>query len=418
MSRLYMTKIKRLSRRYQAYKKVKTKRFTVLRGHPFVVPVITFLALFFTTTIGLILLNGQTVAPSDSRTILLSVDGVERTVPTRAATVKDLIAKLEIPVGKNDIVTPAPSTQILVDNFKVSIKKARPVTIEDSGRRITILSAEQQPRLVVAQAGIKLQTEDVVESTQPIDATREAVIGQKVVVSRAKTASINLYGSAFTVYTRAKTVGELLEQRKIKVIQGDTVQPARNTAITSGIQIFIVRVGKKVVTTEEIIPAPEEIVVDPEQPMGTTVVREAGADGKKLVTYELELKNDQEISRKVLQEVIAAKPSRRVISKGTKVTLTGGKAEWLAAAGISPADYYAVDYIMNRESHWNPAAVNAGGCIGLGQRCPSGGGNALINACPNWANDPACQLRHFSAYASRYGGWQGAYNAWQVQGWW
>ena len=413
-----MTKIKRLSRRYQVIRKAKVTRFHVLRGHPFVVPVITFLALFFTSTVGLILLNSQTVAPSDSRSIILSVDGVERTVPTRATTVKDLIEKLDIQVGKNDIVTPVPSTRILVDNFKVSIKKARPVTIEDNGRRITILSAEQQPRVVVAQAGIKLQTEDMVESTQPIDATREAVIGQKVVVSRAKEANINLYGNTFTVYTRAKTVGDLLDQRKIKVIQGDTIQPTRDTPVTAGIQVFIVRVGKKVVTTEEIIPAPEEVITDPEQPMGTTVVREAGADGKKLVTYEIELKNDQEIGRKVLQEVIAAKPARRVISKGTKVTLTGGKAEWLVGAGISPGDYYAVDYIMNRESHWNPGAVNAGGCIGLGQRCPSGGGNALINACPNWQNDPVCQLRHFSAYASRYGGWQGAYNAWQVQGWW
>jgi uncharacterized protein YabE (DUF348 family) len=413
-----MTKFKRLSRRYQVIRKVKTNRLKVLRGHPFVVPIITFLGLFFVTTVGLVLLNGQTVAPSDSRTVILSIDGVERTVPSRATTVKDLIAKLAIPVAKNDIVTPAPSTQILVDNFKVSIKKARPVTIVDNGHRVTILSAEQQPRLVVAQAGIALQAEDVVESAQPVDATREAVIGQKVVVDRAKAASINLYGNSFSVYTRAKTVGDLLDQRKIQVIPGDTVQPTRNTKITAGMQVFLVRVGKKVVTTEEVIPAPEEIVTDPSIAMGTTVVREAGADGKKLVTYELELKNDQEVSRKVLQEVIAAKPIKRVIAKGVKVTLTGGKAEWLAAAGINPSDYYAVDYIMNRESHWNPAAVNAGGCIGLGQRCPSGGGNALISACPNWQNDPACQLRHFSAYASRYGGWQGAYNAWQVQGWW
>ena len=44
-----------------------------LRHHPFVVPVVTFLALFFMTSIGLVLFNGQTVNFQSIKKILLNL---------------------------------------------------------------------------------------------------------------------------------------------------------------------------------------------------------------------------------------------------------------------------------------------------------------------------------------------------------
>jgi hypothetical protein len=78
----------------------------------------------------------------------------------------------------------------------------------------------------------------------------------------------------------------------------------------------------------------------------------------------------------------------------------------MAAAGISPDDYAYVDYVFSRESHWNAAAMNAGGCGGLGQACPAG---KLAAVCPGWQSDPVCQTRFFTGYAvGRYGSWAGA----------
>jgi hypothetical protein len=100
--------------------------------------------------------------------------------------------------------------------------------------------------------------------------------------------------------------------------------------------------------------------------------------------------------------------------------VSGAPAEWMAQAGIPPENYDEVDYIMDRESSWNPAARNGGGCIGLGQNCPDANGEYwLDDACPDWANEPVCQLVRFQDYAyGRYGGWDGAAAHSRAKGWW
>lgn len=87
----------------------------------------------------------------------------------------------------------------------------------------------------------------------------------------------------------------------------------------------------------------------------------------------------------------------------------------LAEMGLSD-QWDNVNYIFSHESGWNPSAVNHIGCIGLGQSCP--GGSGLLNDCPDWQTDVACQTRHFTKYASRYGGWTGAYQFWINNKWW
>lgn len=92
--------------------------------------------------------------------------------------------------------------------------------------------------------------------------------------------------------------------------------------------------------------------------------------------------------------------------------------ELMAAAGIAESDWPYVEFIIQHESTWRPTARNPQGCIGLGQNCPQNGHYWLVDTCPNWENDPVCQLKRFSVYAGRYGGWYGSYVRWQQQGWW
>lgn len=87
--------------------------------------------------------------------------------------------------------------------------------------------------------------------------------------------------------------------------------------------------------------------------------------------------------------------------------------ELMAAAGINPADYGAVDYIISHESSWNANAVNpASGSCGLIQELPCGKSGCTLG-------DGVCQLRWASQYATeRYGSWWGAQAFWQAHSWW
>jgi uncharacterized protein YabE (DUF348 family) len=393
--------------------------FEGLKNHPFVVPVTTFLVLFFVTIVVFIGFSGGTVGAGDSRVVQITIDGKKQVLPTRASTVGDLLDRLNIKTRSEDIIEPAKDTQILDDNFTVKVDHAKPVIIIDGGRRQIAYSAGDTPQAIAQKAGITVYPEDKVTKQDAVDnpteVLKEGIAAEKVVISRAKPVNINLYGTPIAFRTQAQTVGDLLKEKNIKPIPGDSVQPAPETLLTDNILVFVLRQGKQVQNQEEIIPMPVETISDPSLGMGQTVVRQPGAPGKKVVTYEIELTNSKETGRKVLQEVIVSQPVKQVVARGSRVLLTGSKADWLAGSGIGGGDYGSADYIISHESGWRPGAVSGNRCIGLGQSC----GSSLAGACPNWSNDPVCQLNFFDRYAkSRYGSWSRAYQFWTVNHWW
>lgn len=91
----------------------------------------------------------------------------------------------------------------------------------------------------------------------------------------------------------------------------------------------------------------------------------------------------------------------------------GAPADWMAAAGIAQSDWQYVDYIVSRESGWNPNATNSSsGACGLVQALP-------CSKVPGNGYDPVDNLRWATGYATgRYGSWAGAYNFWVNNHWW
>lgn len=399
------------------------KRIHRLKNHPFVVPVATFLGLFIVTMVAFIFLGGKTVGPSDSHIVHLYVDGHEQILPSRANTVGDLLSRSKIQLAEHDVVEPSKDAQITDDNFSVNVYRAHAVTIVDkdeTGKKTstTTYTAQQAPEAIAKQAGVTVYPEDKVAVAPSDDITQEGIISQKLVIDRATPVNVNLYGAPIAARSHATTVAQVLAEKNIKPQPSDTVTPSLNSPITPNMQIFVVVVGKQVVTQQEDIPAPIQTVTDPSLASGRTAVQVAGSPGKKLTTYELQLENGKEVGRRVIQEVISVQPVTQVVAKGTKIVNTnvsGDKSSILGAAGVPSSQYSAADFVISRESGWNLAARNSGGCLGLGQACPGG---KLVAACPDWDSNAACQVRFFTGYANRYGGWQGAQEFWLLHGWW
>lgn len=394
-----------------------------LKQHPFVIPVVTFVALTFLSMVVFVVSNGQTIGASDTKLVKLNVDGEQQVIPTRAETVGDMLDKLDITVQEKDIVQPAVDTEIVDNSVTVNVYKARPITIVDGDKETTVIAAAPTPRDAVAQSGVTVYPEDKVEThtgaVETEDVLKGELVAEKIVIDRATPAIINLYGTSIPVRTHVATVGDALKEKNIQTLPDDVITPAPETPLTDKTQIFIVRVGKQIDSREEVIAMPVETVNDPTLPVGTTQVKTAGTPGKKVVTYEIDLQNGAEVSRKPIQEVVAVEPVKQVVLKGTKpptIIVAGDHAALMTQAGIPADQQGAAEFIISRESGWRLTARNSGGCLGLGQACP---GSKLIAACPDYANDPVCQIRFFNGYAvGRYGSWNGAYNFWQVNHWW
>ncbi len=95
----------------------------------------------------------------------------------------------------------------------------------------------------------------------------------------------------------------------------------------------------------------------------------------------------------------------------TAQAATGSHTEWMRAAGISPVDYQYVEFVIGKESGWNPSAVNkSSGACSLAQSLPC----SKIGA--DWQN-PVTALRWANSYVARYGGWAGAYQWWLSHSW-
>jgi len=394
-----------------------------LKNHPFVLPVLTFIFLSFLSMGIYIASNGKTLGASDTKVVNLYIDGKQQVVPTRASTVGDMLQKLNITVGPKDIVEPAQDTEIIDNNFKVNYYKAKPVIVVDGEKQVATVSAAPTPRKVAEDAGVVVYPEDDIQKQGGVieteDVVRGGMVAETIVINRATPANINLYGSSIPIRTRVKTVADALKEKNIQTLPDDVITPAPDTPLAANTQIFITRVGKTISSQEEEIAMPTETVQDPTLPAGQTVIKQQGNPGRKVVTYEVELQNDKEVSRKAIQEIIAIVPVKQIVAKGTKpptIIVAGDHAALMLKAGIPESQHGSAEYIINRESRWRLDARNSGGCLGLGQACP---GSKLVNACPDYANDPVCQLRFFNGYAvGRYGSWNGAYNFWLINHWW
>jgi len=385
--------------------------------HPaFFVPAITFGVLMVIGVVALLIINKGSPTPklsaSNSRVVIMNVDGSEHIIPTRADTVGDLLKRMNITLHEGDVVEPAKNTEIVSDNFRVNVYRALPVTVVDNGKEVRALSAAATPRSIAKQSGINAYPEDRLKLDPVDDFVTQGVIGQKLVVERATPINVNLYGAPLVIRTHAKTVGDFLKEKKIALGDGETVQPSVDTPISSNEPIFVNRKGITVQVANEDITPDTQFVDDDTLSFGVKATRQQGVPGKRIVTYQI---NSQTGERVKLQDIIIQQPIASIIARGTYSNVPSDKQSVMAAAGISKSDYMYVDFIISHESKWNAAVTNAGGCAGLGQACPA---SKLAAACPNWQRDPVCQLKFFSGYAGRYGGWAGAYTAWQSKGWW
>lgn len=413
-------RIKRLFSRNNRPKKAKTVKakqqlsWHDWHRHPFAIPAVTFMVLFFVACAAFITSSGETIGANDSRVVHLYVDGQSRTIPTRAKTVGEVLQRAGIELNEGDLAEPAIDSPIIDQDFNINIYRARPVTIVDRGTKIITKVTETEPAQMAKKAGVSLYPEDKVQIAKPDEALKQGVIGAAIVIDRATPVYINLYGTSIPVRTHAKTVGELLDEKNVKPLQGDSLQPSRETPLVENAQVFLISMGKKIASVEEVIPAPEERISDPNVPAGTTKVTEAGSPGKKIVTYEIVLQNDKEVSRRQIQEVVALQPVKKVISQGTKIVISNPSANVALgqqiAAQMGYADqFHCIYQIFERESRWNHLAGNPSGAYGIPQALP---GSKMG---PGWQSDPAVQIRWGIGYMkNRYGSPCGAWQHWQL----
>lgn len=267
--------------------------------------------------------HAQAAPASGERLITIHDRGREKGIITHANTLRAAFKEARVTLDKNDIVEPGLDEALVTNSYQVNIYRARPIVIVDGAARRLVMSAYQTPSQIAEHAGVILQDEDTATLRMASNLLRDGA-SEEMIIDRAVPVQLILYGKESTVYTQATTIEQFLKEKRITIGAKDTVSKAATAGITANMKLEIWRNGKQTVTKEETVAFETEEIQDANREVGYRQVKAAGVKGKKMVTYEIVMKNGREVSKKTIQTVIIKQPSKQVEVVGAKFKYTGG----------------------------------------------------------------------------------------------
>ena len=267
--------------------------------------------------------------------------GAEKTIVTKARTIREALKLAKFSIDeRQDVVEPSLDSEMVAEKYNINIFRARPITIVDGNKRLKVTTAEQTPALIAKAAGIEVFEED---KTALSNSDNMAVDGANMVmkIDRASMVNFVLYGKESVIRTHAKTVGELLKEKNINPKKDDTLSVDRSAKIIPGMKIELWRNGKQTITAEEDVKFEVEKVQDANRDSGYREIKQVGENGKKNVTYEVEMKNGTEVSRKEIASVVTKEPKKQIEIVGTKSStlFSGSFSEALARLRSCEGNY-------------------------------------------------------------------------------
>lgn len=262
--------------------------------------------------------NRTEVHAENGRIITIYHDGQQQVIATDAATIGEALDRAGVSLEQHDAVEPAKGTKLVAQTYDVNVYRARPVTVMDGSQRYRIMSPHTSAKKVAEAAGLQVYDEDILTITRINDFVAEGGAGLMLTIDRSVPIHMMLYGKMVDIRTQAATVGELLKKKGVNLATQDGVSPAESTPISDGMVVDVYRNGEQTVSEEKEVDFRTKQIQDADQPVGYKKVQTPGAKGKKIVTFQVELKNGKEVSRKEIQSVTVVEPKEQVEVVGTK----------------------------------------------------------------------------------------------------
>ncbi len=263
----------------------------------------------------------SSVVSADEHIITLHDDGIERGFITGAKTLRAALQEADIRLDENDRTEPGLDEPLVAPSYEVNIYRARPVIIRDGSSETKVITAYRTGEQIAKQADISLQDEDVIALTPSRDIIADGA-AEIMTIDRATPFTFVFYGKTTQSYTQATTVAEMLKEKSITMTAADVAQPSGSTPIVAGMTISLWRNGIQTVTHEEDIAFETEQVRDVNRERGYKEVKTPGVNGKRTVTYEINMLNGVEVSRKEINSNVTTQPVKQVEIIGAKGSFT------------------------------------------------------------------------------------------------
>ena len=313
---------------------------------------------------------GGVVAVAAQKDLVVDVNGDKVELATFAKDVDGALQAAGVQVGEEDIVSPAPSESV-ADGDEISVRTAKPVAVSIDGERqqlsttdLTVSDLLNNLQGVNPGAAVKSGEDDVDKDAQLKDGMDLEVVSPKII-------KINDGGKNTYTKIAAKTVGDVLKERGIKLGEDDRVFPAKEEKVTEGMSIKVERIDIQTEDVTEEFDAEPNFVDDPELEAGAEEVREQGEKGKREITRKVVLKNGKKESEEVIKDEVVVGPKPATIARGTKQAEPEPQGGNSGAAAPAVADGSVWDAIAQCESNGNWSINTGNGFSGGLQFAPS-----------------------------------------------
>lgn len=254
---------------------------------------------------------------SDSRLVTVYDRGFTNTFLTEAKTLGDALDQANIELDPRDTVEPSRDEELVASEYKVNIYRARPVIVVDGAVRSKVMTPYQTADRIASDANIVLNPEDIATMSRSTELLGDGA-GLQLTIDRATPFVFDLYGKKTVARTQATTIGGMLREKGITLGEIDRVSTALETSITEGMEIRVWREGRQTISVDEPTAFPSDIIYDADRPLGYRAISTKGAEGIQSVTYEVEIKDGTEVSRKEIARMATKEPIKQTLSIGIK----------------------------------------------------------------------------------------------------
>ncbi len=207
------------------------------------------------------------------------------------------------------------------------------VEIVENG--VIVLGVRTEAKTVgefVEQSKIKLNKDDKVYPARDVELSG----GMRIMVQKSIPVKIEVDGGEIEKNIFGRTVREAVRESGVKLNPADKVEPGLDDFVYDNLKIVITRIEhKEIVETEDI---DYEVVEKKDKNLKwrTKKVKQKGKKGEREVRYLVTYKNGEEIKRKKLSSKVIKKPVPEVVVMGTKIKVgkkQRGRASWYAYTG-------------------------------------------------------------------------------------
>ena len=265
---------------------------------------------------------GGVVAVNAQKDVTVDLNGERIELATFSSDIEGALQAAGVEYADDDLIYPAPS-ESLASGDSITVRTAKPVAVTVDGEEKTMKSTALTVDDLLSTMDGVLPGAAVLAGDQEASAEDKITDGMELEVVSPKIVSIKDGGKVTYTSIAAKTVGDVLKERGIKVGSDDRVSPGLNEKLTAGTKIVVDRVEIQEFDLTEDFDAEPKYVDDENLEKGEERVVEEGMPGERERTIKKVVVNGKEESKEVISENILTKPRPATIARGTKESASG-----------------------------------------------------------------------------------------------